>query len=87
MSPVHYILFSSTFPIKIASQQALWHNISCQLIPEIQSTLEFYMFGLAPKGVRAILVTRVDTGLGICKAVHVAEDGHQTNQPLQVEKG
>lgn len=52
-------------------------------MPEAHSMLQFYMLDLAPKGVRAILVTRVDTGPGICKAVHVAEDGHQTKQPLQ----
>lgn len=52
-------------------------------MPEVHGTLQFYMLDFVPKGVRAALVTRVDTGLGICKAVHVAEDAHQTNQPLQ----
>lgn len=69
-------MFSSTFPIKTASQQALWQNIFCQLMPEVHIMLQFYMLNLVPKGVRAILVTKVDTGLGICKAVHVAEDAH-----------
>lgn len=76
-------MFSSTFPIKTALQQALQHNICCQLMPEVHSMLQFYTLDLVCNGVRAILVTRVDTGLGICKAVNVAEDGHPTNQPLQ----
>lgn len=45
-------------------------------MPEVHIMLQFYMLNLVPKGVRAILVTKVDTGLGICKAVHVAEDAH-----------
>lgn len=61
-------------------------------MPEVHRTLQFYMLDLVCNSVRAIFVTRVDTGLGICKAVHVAEDAHPTNQPLrltlhQVEKG
>lgn len=72
--PLNSVLFY--FPNKDSfTASPLWHKISCQLMSETHSMLQFYRLDLVPKDVRAILVIRADTGLSTYKTACVAEDG------------